>query len=99
MNPTDADTVEYPAAAAPSVTAAPSTFASVSDTELHIFTAIELVWSSEANRHYQVQWTPSLDQPQWMNLGPVILGLGADLSVFDSTRNHPQGFYRVQILP
>lgn len=99
MNPTDADAVAYPTEAAPSVTAAPTTSTSVSDRELRIFTAIELVWFAEANRLYQVQWTPSLNQPQWINIGPAILGSGSDLSVFDSTRNHPQGFYRVQILP
>ena len=83
----------------PGMTAATATSASVSDRELQIATAIELVWMSEAHRLYQVQWTRSLDPPQWMNVGPVVLGSDTQLSVFDSTRDHPQGFYRVQILP
>jgi len=66
--------------------------------ELHVFTALELSWSSETNKVYRIQWTPSLEQPQWMNLEPLISGTGIDVSVFDSAREHPQGFYRVQIV-
>ena len=66
--------------------------------ELHAYTAIEISWPSENNHSYQLQWTPSLDSPQWANLGPVIPGSGIEMSVFDSTRTHPQGFYRVQIV-
>jgi hypothetical protein len=66
--------------------------------ELQAFTAIELVWPSRMGLLYQAQWTPSLNPPQWSSLGPAILGSGASLSMFDSTRAHPQGFYRVQIV-
>jgi hypothetical protein len=95
LSPTDADAVANPAKA----TAAPTTSPTTTGPELHIFTAIELVWPSESNRLYQVQWTPSLDSPQWVNLGSVVSGSGGSMSVFDSTRIHPQGFYRVQIVP
>jgi hypothetical protein len=67
--------------------------------ELHAYTAIEISWPSENNRSYQVQWAPSLDSPQWANLGPIFSGSGGEISLFDSTRAHPQGFYRVQIVP
>lgn len=67
--------------------------------QLHAFTAIELSWPSELNRFYQIQWTPSLDEPKWVNLEPKVLGNGASVSFFDSTREHPNGFYRVQIAP
>ena len=67
--------------------------------ELHAFTAIELSWPSQVNESYQVQWTSSLGKPQWVNLGPVVVGSGANMSLFDSTRSHPQGFYRVRIVP
>ena len=97
-SPTDADAVPNPAEANASVTAASTIAPAMSGPELQVFTAIELVWPSETNCLYQVQWTPSLDPPQWANFGPVYPGSGADLSVFDSTRTHPQGFYRVQIL-
>jgi hypothetical protein len=66
--------------------------------ELHIYTAIELSWSSESNRLYQVQWTPSLDNPQWINLEPAVAGTGADVSLFDSTKEHGRGFYRLMIV-
>jgi hypothetical protein len=66
--------------------------------ELRTFTAIELWWSSETSKRYQVQWTPSFEQPEWVNLEPIVSGSGTNVSVFDSTRGHPQGFYRVQVV-
>lgn len=98
-SPTDADAVANPVRAAPNITTSAPTAADMSGPELHVFTAIELVWASEAGRLVQIQWTPSLDQPSWTNLGPVISGSGTNMSVFDSTRTHPRGFYRVRILP
>jgi hypothetical protein len=109
LNPTSADAVANTAKA----TKAPLTPAlspsdrereilasdSIPGPELRAFTAIELSWPSEANQLYQVQWTPTLDAPQWVNLGPVLSGSGANISLFDSTRSHPQGFYRVRIVP
>lgn len=67
--------------------------------DLHAFTAIELSWPSQANESYQLQWAASLENPHWTNLGPVVTGSGANISLFDSTRMHPQGFYRVRIVP
>jgi hypothetical protein len=67
--------------------------------ELHAFTAIELSWTTEANKLYRLQWTHSLEAPQWVDLGPVITGTGTNVSLFDSTREHSQGFYRVRVLP
>jgi hypothetical protein len=93
-NPTAEDSVAYPSKVATESTL----LASNAGPQLQVFTAIELVWPSEANRLYQVQWTPSLDPEQWVNFGPVVHGTGNDVSVFDSTRVHPQGFYRVQVL-
>ncbi len=66
--------------------------------ELHAFPAIELRWDSEPNKPYQIQWSPSLAQPQWTNLGPTIVPTAIEASAFDSTRGHPQGFYRVQVV-
>ena len=66
--------------------------------QLQEFTAIELSWSSETNRLYRIQWTPSLDPPEWTALEPIVSGTGTNVSVFDSTRQHPRGFYRVQIV-
>jgi len=72
--------------------------AAISNPELRAFTAIEVCWNSEINRLYQVQWTPSLVQPHWVNLDPLVSGTGANVSFFDSTRTHPQGFFRVQVM-
>jgi len=66
--------------------------------ELRAFTAIELTWTSEANKVYQIQWTRSIDQPDWQNLGPAVAGTGQNLSIFDSTKLHPRGFYRLRIV-
>ena len=90
-NPTAEDAAAVPIAA-PGVTAA------ISAPQLHAYTAIEIVWPSETNHFYQVQWALSLDAQQWSNVGPIMSGSGADLSFFDSTRTHPKGFYRVQVL-
>jgi hypothetical protein len=64
--------------------------------QLSAFRAIELCWPSELGKTYRVQWTSSLEQPQWVHLEPLVIGTGTNVSVFDSTREHPQGFYRVQ---
>ena len=102
VNPTSADAVANTAAAINAATSAPITalpgVATAAGPELHAFTAIELCWPSETNQLYQVQWTPSLNPPEWSSLGPVVSGSGTNVSVFDSTRTHPQGFYRVQIV-
>ncbi len=81
----------------PEAVASPA--AAVPGPELHAFTAIELVWPSEAGTRYRVQWTPSIGTPQWVNLDPVVSGTGGEVSLFDSTREHPRGFYRVEIVP
>ena len=65
---------------------------------LQAFSAIELFWPTEANKAYRVQWTSSLDPPQWLDLEPLVTGTGTNVSIFDSTRDHPKGFYRVQIV-
>jgi hypothetical protein len=98
LRPTDADAVANPAKATAAPTTALTTSAAATGPELHAFTAIELVWPSETNHLYQVQWTPALDPLQWVNFGPVVSGSGGNVSVYDSTRTHPQGFYRVQIV-
>ena len=90
-----APTVAPPAPASPATQIISS---SVPGPEIRAYAAVEVSWPSENSRSYQAQWTPSLDPPQWFNLGPVMTGSGAELSLFDSTRSHPHGFYRVQIL-
>lgn len=66
--------------------------------ELRASTAIELTWDSEVDRVYQPQWTASGEEPHWANLGPPVRGTGTVLSTFDSTREHPQAFYRLLVV-
>lgn len=66
--------------------------------QLRVFAAVELNWPSETNTLYRVQWTPSLAQSQWVDLEPLVQGTGTNVSIFDSTREHPSGFYRVQVV-
>src|SRR5690349_2818675 len=96
-----ASTVRLPLSASPGQAAVetPLTAATQPNSpRLHAFTAIELTWSTETNRLYQIQWSSSPDQAQWIALEPTVLGTGTNVSFFDSTRDRPHGFYRVQIV-
>ena len=67
-------------------------------TGVGLSTAVELAWSSKPDRVYQLQWTESVNESQWKNLGSVIRGTGGMLSIFDSTREHPRAFYRLLVV-
>lgn len=54
-------------------------------------------WMSVENEQYQVQWTSSLANPQWTNLGEPMPGTGSVMSVSEG-RQDSQRFYRVLIL-
>jgi hypothetical protein len=96
LHPTDANAVAIPTRLPGSPVATETVSPANGTFVVRAFTAIELVWQSEIDHLYQVQWTPSLNPPKWANLGSLVSGSGAELSMFDSTRMHPQGFYRVQ---
>jgi hypothetical protein len=70
----------------------------IGSAELHAFTAIELTWTSETNKLYQVQWTRVLEPAHWEDVGPTVRGTGNIVSTFDSTREHPRGFYRLEVV-
>jgi hypothetical protein len=70
-----------------------------SSVDLHACSAIELTWASETNKVYQVQWTRSLEAAYWQDVGPTVRWTGDIVSSFDSTKEHPQGFYRVEVVP
>jgi len=61
--------------------------------------AVELLWSTEAGKNYQVEWASALDTNLWTALGPVVAGTGTNHSAFDSTRFDTNRFYRVRQLP
>ncbi len=73
--------------------------APVQDEAAHIWTAVEVGWDSQAGVQYQVQWSSEAAPAQWQNWGDPVVGTGAAMSVFDSTRNGPRKFYRVVKLP
>lgn len=63
---------------------------------VNIRTAVEISWSSELNKSYQVQWTPLLEtDTTWFNLGSAVLGNGSTNYMFDNTRTSDKKFYRV----
>jgi hypothetical protein len=97
-NPNDTDAVRNPVKSVHDVTNTQNAPMVTPGPELQIFTAIELVWPTQSGSFYQVQWSPSIDSPAWVNFNQAVPGTGADLSMFDSTRTHPQGFYRVKIV-
>ena len=66
--------------------------------DLQIFTAVELVFATRADRTYQIQSTSSLGPPPltWTNVGTPITGTGAPISQLVSTRGSSAKFFRVQ---
>ena len=59
------------------------------------WTAIEVGWTSQTNKLYQVQWTALPNTNEWFNLGDPIRGNGNTNALLDSTRFDPKKFYRV----
>lgn len=59
--------------------------------------SFDLSWASVANERYQVQWTDSLSNPRWQNLGDPVPGTGGVISM-RGARINSQKFYRVVIL-
>ena len=82
----------------PSTSSATTSQVASEGVELHASGAIELSWTSERDKLYQVEWTRSLNEPHWGPVGQAIRGTGASLSIFDSTREHRQGFYRLEVV-
>ena|SRR5580765_5198742 len=64
-------------------------------TAVSIYTAVQLVWNSQSNQTYQVQYATEAATNQWLNLGPPFPGTGSTNIFFDSTVSRPQRFYRV----
>jgi uncharacterized delta-60 repeat protein len=69
--------------------------APVTTASMQIWTAAEIGWLSETDVQYQVQWSSEVAPTVWQNLGNPVVGTGANISVFDSTKNQPRKFYRV----
>ncbi len=64
-------------------------------TIIEIYTAAELVFFTQTNVSYQVQYLSEVGATNWINLGVPFSGAGSNTSVFDSTRTSGKRFYRV----
>ena len=60
---------------------------------------LNLTWSTEAGRTYQLQYSSDLISSNWINLSSPITATGATLSTTDSITNGPQRFYRLVVAP
>ena len=64
------------------------------------FSQVEVCWTSESNKQYQVQYQSALTTNAWLNLGSPLPGTGTINCVNDPiARGTPQRFYRVLALP
>src|SRR5665213_2450688 len=65
---------------------------------VHIYTAAEVVFDTQAGNTYQIQAIGSLSGG-WSNVGPAIPGTGNSISYLTPTRNNAQQFFRVVTAP
>ena len=60
------------------------------------FSQVEVCWTSESNKQYQVQYQSALTTNAWLNLGSPLPGTGTNTCVNDAIpRGQPQRFYRI----
>lgn len=63
-----------------------------------IYKAVEIAWTTQTTKSYQIQWSSSLSTNDWFNLGSSIQGTGSTNYYFDSARGADKRFYRVLTL-
>jgi hypothetical protein len=60
---------------------------------------LTLTWTSDIGRFYQVQYKTALDEPQWQNLGSLVLSEGTTATGSDHLFiSQTQRFYRVLLI-
>jgi hypothetical protein len=64
-----------------------------------ILSNAQVCWSSVADKHYQVQYSPALNSNVWTTLGGTVLGSGLTNCVTDTLGTSQHRFYRVLVLP
>lgn len=57
--------------------------------------AVDIEWSSATSKSYQVQFSESMVNPVWSNLGSVYVGTGSNIYHMDVIRSMPLRYYRV----
>ena len=67
--------------------------------QIAIRQAVEISWTTQTTNRYQVQWASQVNSNAWFVLGASVQGTGANGSVFDTTREGSQRYYRVITLP
>jgi hypothetical protein len=61
---------------------------------------LQLVWSSTPGAQYQVQFTPSIDAPNWVSVGSIVKATGNQATTSVPLSAAPgQGFFRIVQLP
>ena len=64
------------------------------------FSQVEVCWTSESNKQYQVQYQSALTTNAWLNLGSPLPGTGTNNCINDPVpAGQPQRFYRILALP
>ena len=71
----------------------------VADIYTLLWTAVEVGWKSQSGTNYQVQCSTDLSSNSWENVGSSVVGDGLTNTVFNSTRDAGQKFYRVITAP
>ena len=59
---------------------------------------VDICWSSETNKLYQVHYRSDLTTNKWVDFGAPVPGTGKNLCVTDSVRGQPKKFYRIECL-
>ncbi|MCI0539372.1 MAG: hypothetical protein L0Z50_29540 [Verrucomicrobiales bacterium] len=62
------------------------------------FSDVDVCWTAQTNKSYQVEYQSSLATNTWLPLGSVILGTGSRTCIVDSIREPARKFYRVKEL-
>ncbi len=66
---------------------------------LSLSTNLQLCWDTQTNGLYQVQWTSSLQPPDWQNLGLPLSGTETNVCVSVSPTAAGSRFFRIEVLP
>jgi uncharacterized repeat protein (TIGR03803 family) len=60
---------------------------------------VQLTWTTVFGYRYQLQYSPTLDPPQWWNLGASSVAVGSTMMGYDQPAPSSQRYYRVILLP
>jgi hypothetical protein len=61
--------------------------------------SLSFSWPAASGQTYRVQYTDTLESPDWTSITPDLTGAGSPLSVTVPVSGAPQRFYRVLLIP